>query len=153
MSKDKDIKKEAVTEEELYQEEIKKLTAMSISIHKDQPTHIIAKGVKFKIKYPKRIVYDKIVTIGLKVNNKGEVLKMKDRNADVKVAAYILLHNPILIFLFARIYVLYLKCRYDSEIYAAIIEAGINPRDIEAFYKSSISIMSLAQSKMAMLQL
>lgn len=135
------------------QDELYKLSANIISIHKDKKRIVTAKGHKFKVRFPKRIVYDKIVEVGLKVNKNGENMVLRDKNADVKVCAYILLHNPILIFFFLRIYMFYLKWRYDSEVFCAIIDNGINPKDIEAFYKSSMSIMSLSQAKMAMMQL
>lgn len=139
--------------DEQFQSELKKLTSLSVSIHADQPIIVRAKGHKFKFRYPKRIVYDKIVKLGLNVSKDEEKPKIKDKHIDVKAVAYILLHNPIKIFLFARIYTYILRWKYDSEVFSEIIEQGINPREIEAFYKSSISIMSLAQSKVAMLQL
>lgn len=136
-----------------FQEEINKILATAISIHEDEPSKIQAKGHTFKVKYPKRLVYDKIIKVGLKINKDGEVTKLRDKNADVRVCAYILLHNPILVFLFLRPYMFYLKWRYDGEVFCSIIEKGINPKEMEAFYKSSISIMSLSQSKTAMMQL
>ena len=129
------------------------LAATVTSILKDKKISIIVKGHKFKIRYPKRIIYDKIIDVGLKVNENGESMTLRDKNADVRVVAYILLHNPILVFLFLRVYMFYLRWRYDSEVFFSIIEKGINPKEIEAFYKSSISIMSLSQSKIAMMQL
>ena len=140
-------------EEEDSKEEVYDLAATAASILKDKKINVIAKGHRFRIRYPKRIIYDKIIDVGLKVNGNGESMTLRDKNADVRVAAYILLHNPILVFLFLRVYMFYLRWRYDSEVFFSIIEKGINPKEIEAFYKSSISIMSLSQSKIAMMQL
>lgn len=111
-------------------DKIAELTAMATSIHKDSKILVVAKGHKFKIKYPKRLIYDKIVNVGLKVDNKGDAKSLRDKDSDVKVCAYILLHNPILVFFFLRVYMFYLKWRYDSEVFCAIIERGINPKEI-----------------------
>lgn len=130
-----------------------KLLAMSASISKDEKKKIVVKGKTFRIKYPKRIVYDKIVRVGIKYDLDEDKLTGLSGDADVRVAAYILLHNPIKIFFFLRVYMWWLKYRYDSETFMAIIDAGINPREIEAFYKSSMSIMSLAHSKKIMMKM
>lgn len=140
-------------EEKDIKDDVYSLAASATSILKDKKVIVLVKGHKFKIRYPKRIIYDKIIDVGLKVNGDGESMTLRDKNADVRVAAYILLHNPILVFLFLRVYMFYLRWRYDSEVFFSIIEKGINPKEIEAFYKSSISIMSLSQSKIAMMQL
>lgn len=140
-------------EEKDIKDDVYSLAASATSILKDKKVIVLAKGHRFKIRYPKRIIYDKIIDVGLKVNGEGESMTLRDKNADVRVAAYILLHNPILVFLFLRVYMFYLRWRYDSEVFFSIIEKGINPKEIEAFYKSSISIMSLSQSKIAMMQL
>lgn len=140
-------------EEKDIKDDVYSLAASATSILKDKKVILLVKGHKFKIRYPKRIIYDKIIDVGLKVNGDGESMTLRDKNADVRVAAYILLHNPILVFLFLRVYMFYLRWRYDSEVFFSIIEKGINPKEIEAFYKSSISIMSLSQSKIAMMQL
>lgn len=130
-----------------------KLLAMSASISKDEKKKIVVKGKTFRIKYPKRIVYDKIVRVGIKYDLDEDKLTGLSGDADVRVASYILLHNPIKIFFFLRVYMWWLKYRYDSETFMAIIDAGINPREIEAFYKSSMSIMSLAHSKKIMMKM
>lgn len=139
-----------IDEEKEQKEYIDRLTSINYRISEEKPMEITARGHKFVVRFPQRMVSNKIDRVAMCLDRKGKKVK-GTVNADAKVASLILLHNPIKIFFFHRIHTWYMKYKYNSEVFSAIIETGKDNKDLDFFSKNSISLISQAQAKIQMM--
>lgn len=142
-------KNNQIKEGKVAKDELERLNAIQERIGKDIPIRIEVRGKIFKVKEPNRIVKDKVMRLGFNVKNDIKIAM----NADAKAAAYILLHNPLKVFLFGKIYTFILKWKYDGETFSKIITTAFDNKENDYFLKSSISIINQGQVRMAMMQI
>lgn len=135
---------------EITKKELNKLNEIEFRAEKmfDAPTKIVVLGKKFKVKPLHRWVQNKVIDL-CPITAEAENTTKKTRDNDVKAATYILLHNPIKIMLFGWIMTKIMKCKYNSEIFYAIIKTALN-NDAEVFFSQSVSLLILGKHQRMM---
>lgn len=140
-------------ETEIRKEDIPELNRIEFSTERIFPKGYSVRvlGKTFKIKPLCRWSHNKILDLcSFEIEENKEQgtfipkITPKNKDNDVKAAAYILLHNPLLITLFGRFKVWRMKRKYGSETFYAIIETAFNNREEVFFYKSA-SLITMAQ--------
>lgn len=140
-------------ETQVQKEDINKLNEIEFSAEKIFPKGYKVKvlGKEFKIKPLCRWSHNRILDLcNFDVVENAEQgtfipkITPKNKDNDVRAAAYILLHNPIKIKLFGRWKTWRMKSKYGSETFYAIIETAFNNRE-EVFFYKSVSLMTLTE--------
>jgi len=143
-----------MTEQE---ELINQIAAISHRVDKGAKVEVEILGVKYKLSDTKRKVLDKIIDIqydlsfGTEKDQRKQMKKIQD--SDVKIASYLILNALSYIPFVHAIHWRYLRAYKTSEVFAGIIDTGLNNPEQAFFLKGSISARNLMASRMQMIKM
>jgi len=143
-----------MTEQE---ELINKIATISHRIEKGAKTEVEILGKTYRFGDTKRTICDKIIDIMYDVNYSEEKDYKKQlrkiSTSDVKVASYLLLNGLAYIPFVHAIHWRYLRAFKTSEVFAGIIEAGLNNPETAFFIKGSLIARNLMTSRIQMIKM
>lgn len=137
-----------------------KLLDISHRIEKGEKHRITVCGKNFKIGDLKRAVLNKIYDIQFKVKyyeGKDDFATIKKRvkyinSSDARVASLILLNELSYIPLLHAIHWRLINKRFTTEMFSAIIEAGLDNKEYNFFLKNSVIGQNLLATRMMMIK-
>lgn len=136
------------------------LLDISHRIEKGVVSEVKVLGKTFKIKDTKRKVLDKIYDIQFRVSfyeGEEDVKSLRKRSnyintSHARIASLLLLNGLSYIPFVHKLHWRYIHAKYTTETISAIIEAGINDKEVGFFLKSSVYLQQLMTTRKMMLK-